>query len=432
MKVTTTALSIHEIGRRANQEDSLYPDRGAESFSSGLYILCDGMGGHSAGEVASGTIAQEMASYLGEHYREGAPFTEALFQSALNYAHDILDTKDDGAVRKMGTTLTFLFFHPGGAFVAHMGDSRVYQIRPSSGSVLFKTKDHSLVNDLLSLGEITPEQARTSPQKNVITRAIQAGQGRRTKADCANLSDIRPGDYFYMCSDGMLEEMEDVNLVNILSMDASDERKRSILIERTKENRDNHSAHIIKVLSVDGTFIQDTAPAPATSSEDDDSAERTTLPGGEMVRVESVREVTGMEPRPHHVKEPSSVKGEKVSDSFEREPRIPLEKDRDEETTQVGPLKPSSHDVPRSTHPAPVAKTPRPATRKSGNTVLSIIIGCLIALAVLVGGLFIYKSLKSKGARGSTVQKVDIGPEREATALLDGGTLSLFAGINDE
>ena len=252
MKIKTTALSIHELGQRSNQEDSLYPDKGRSTFSSDLYILCDGMGGHEKGEVASSTVCSVMSEYITENEIVGAEFTEDDFQTALDAAYDRLEILDDDSVKKMGTTLTFLKFHKGGCLAAHIGDSRIYQVRPSAKEVLFKTRDHSLVNDLVAIGEITEEEARTHSQKNVITRAIQPGQERRAIADIAHISDIEPGDYFFMCSDGILEQMTDENLVNILSMDNTDEKKREIITSVTEDNKDNHTAHIIRVLSVRG------------------------------------------------------------------------------------------------------------------------------------------------------------------------------------
>ena len=250
MDIKTTALSILELGQRTNQEDSLYPDKGREAFSSDLYILCDGMGGHEKGEVASSTVCAVMSEYIAANAPEGKEFTESDFRAALAAAYDRLDALDDDSPKKMGTTLTFLKFHGGGCLAAHIGDSRIYQVRPSSKEILFKTRDHSLVNDLITIGEITEEEARTHRQRNVITRAIQPGQERRAVADIAHLSDIAPGDYFFMCSDGILEQMTDNNLVNILSMDKPDEKKRDIIVKVTEDNKDNHSAHIIRVLSV--------------------------------------------------------------------------------------------------------------------------------------------------------------------------------------
>ena len=91
---------------------------------------------------------------------------------------------------------------------------------------------------------------RTSPQKNVITRAMQPGEDNRVRADIVHITNVQPGDYFYLCTDGMLEEMENDELVDILSSNQTDEAKRQQLIEATKNNHDNHSAYLIHVKEV--------------------------------------------------------------------------------------------------------------------------------------------------------------------------------------
>lgn len=250
MKIKNTARLIQELGQRANQEDSIFPPFSIEAVSQNCYILCDGMGGHSSGEVASKAVCETMGRHVNEYSGEYDYFGEKDFQRALDAAYDALDALDDGAENKMGTTLTFLKIHKGGCFVAHIGDSRVYQIRPSEKRVLFVTRDHSLVNDLVALGELTPEEAKVSNQKNVITRALQPHLERRPHADCINLTDVRPGDYFFLCSDGMLESTEDEELVNMLSMNCSDEEKIKMLLGVTRENRDNHSAILVNIEDV--------------------------------------------------------------------------------------------------------------------------------------------------------------------------------------
>ena len=249
MKIKTTYLSLHEIGQRTNQEDSLYPALGQIIRDNDLFILCDGMGGHDCGEVASQTVCQAMSAFILAH-----PETE--FETALDDAYDSLDAKDNNAEKKMGTTLSFIKFDEGQCLVAHIGDSRVYQIRPSEKKIIYVTRDHSLVNDLVACGELTPEEAKHSSQKNIITRAMQPHQERRTKADVAVLKDIRVGDYFYMCSDGMLEISEDEDIVNVLSLNKTDEQKLNILKSVTKDNIDNHSAHLIHVVAVDDVHSQ--------------------------------------------------------------------------------------------------------------------------------------------------------------------------------
>lgn len=265
MKYKLKVYSIYEDGQRKDaagnphQEDSIFPAYGEEKDTDRLFILCDGMGGHDAGEVASSTVCQAMSeSILKDGHDADGIFTQKDFENALDAAFKALDDKDTGAEKKMGTTMTFLKLHTKGATIAHIGDSRVYHLRPGKNgeqtSILKETEDHSLVNDLIKTGELTREEAQHSRQKNVITRAMQPHMDRRPKADLYFTDDIKAGDFFYLCSDGMLEqpEMEDgTSIRNVFSeMGGDDEHKVEILKAVTEKNRDNHSAIIVHILEV--------------------------------------------------------------------------------------------------------------------------------------------------------------------------------------
>lgn len=259
MKYRLDVYNIWELGTRKKQEDSIFPKYGKAKMSDRLFVLCDGMGGHSAGDVASGTVCQTMGqSVLNSCPDVEGVFTDDTFQSALDDAFDALDAKDNGSTMKMGTTLAFLKLHAKGATIAHIGDSRVYHIRPGKDvndtKIIYQTQDHSLVNDLIKIGELTKEEAKHSKQKNVITRAIQPNMGHRTKADLYHTQDILSDDYFMLCSDGILEQMEDDNLRFIFSSKGGNpERKMDILKKVTSENKDNHSAIVVHILEVEGT-----------------------------------------------------------------------------------------------------------------------------------------------------------------------------------
>ena len=162
--------SIYELGHRSNQEDFLYPSVGSATADSRLFILCDGMGGHEHGEVASKTIALALAEFLNQHADYSTVIDDNTLYSALKYAYSKIDVLDDGADRKMGTTLCLLLFHRGGATVMHVGDSRIYQLR--KGKKVFRTFDHSRVFEMVEQGMMTEEQARQSSFSNVITRAL--------------------------------------------------------------------------------------------------------------------------------------------------------------------------------------------------------------------------------------------------------------------
>ena len=274
MKYKLKVYTIWEFGQRVDaegnphQEDCTFPLPGNVKDTDRLFILCDGMGGHDAGEVASATVCETMGhSVLKAQPDAEGDFTDSMFQQALTNAFEALDSKDTGAAKKMGTTMTFLKLHSHGCTIAHMGDSRVYHIRPGKNAsdtrILFQTKDHSLVNDLIAIGELTEEEAKNSRQKNVITRAMQPHMEHRPKADVYHSADIQPGDYFYLCSDGMLENMENPQICyNFSETAGTDEEKVHRLTQATSENRDNHTAIIVHIMEVIDP-IEGKKPTPA-------------------------------------------------------------------------------------------------------------------------------------------------------------------------
>lgn len=243
-----TPLAIHELGKRDNQEDFIYPVLRKANADDSLFIVCDGMGGHEHGEVASSTFANALARFFEGRVSPDVVLADQTLIDGIEFAYSQLDAVDDGNLKKMGTTLTLLYFHRGGVTAAHIGDSRIYHIRPGKG-LLYVSRDHSLVFDLFQSGEITYDEMRTHSSKNVITRAVQPGKENRVQPDIIHITDVQPGDYFYMCSDGMLEQMEDDELVQLLSAKGSDEKKRQQLIAATADNSDNHSAYLIHIES---------------------------------------------------------------------------------------------------------------------------------------------------------------------------------------
>ena len=263
-------LAIQQLGSRSNQEDSIFPSQGQATADDRLFILCDGMGGHESGEVASSTVCQTISNFILSHLKDDEPLSDEVFEDAVAAAYAAVDEQDSTGLKKMGTTLTFLCFHKGGCTAAHIGDSRIYHVRPATNEILYRSRDHSLVYDLFEVGEISREELKTAKNKNVITRVIMAHQERPSKADIVHITNIEPGDYFYLCSDGMLEQMEDRELMEIFCSDKSDEQKCNILIGETIDNSDNHSAYIIRIESVereegDSRFLDNEAAARAAN-----------------------------------------------------------------------------------------------------------------------------------------------------------------------
>ena len=235
-------LSFSEIGKKDNQEDYLFPSHADKC--SRVFIMCDGMGGHDNGEVASMTAATVLGTYLDSCSEINIP----VFEAGLEKAYDALDDIDTNSSKKPGTTLTCLCFNDNSFLVAHIGDSRVYHIRPSQynptlkrGGILYQSSDHSLVNDLLKAGELTEDEARDFPQKNIITKAMQPHLEKRYKADVYQFDDVKGGDYFFICSDGILEQLSNDSLCRILAEKNLDDKEKlheikSICDGKTKDN----------------------------------------------------------------------------------------------------------------------------------------------------------------------------------------------------
>ena len=241
--------AIWELGQRDNQEDSIFPMFGKATDDDRLFILCDGMGGHEHGEVASQTVCKAMSNAILSLDKQS--FTDDDLLDALQVVYRQLDSLDNSHLKKMGTTLCLLYFHSGGVTAAHIGDSRIYHVRPKENRILYQSRDHSLVYDLYQAGEISYDEMRTSTQKNIITRAIQPGEENRVRPAIVHITDIQPGDYFYICSDGMLEQMSNEELCHLLTSDGSDEKKRMQLVAATSDNKDNHSAYLIHIKKVE-------------------------------------------------------------------------------------------------------------------------------------------------------------------------------------
>lgn len=240
------------LGQRGNQEDALFPSLDEATSARRVFMVCDGMGGHEHGEVASRCVAETigtLASAVGECTVEVMRQT---FEDALDEAYrrlDALDADGGGRGRTMGTTLTFLAFCTDGVLVGHIGDSRVYQFRRGQG-VVFRTRDHSLVEDLIAAGELTPDEARSHPRRNIITRAVQPHQESPARATFRVLTEVRRGDLFLLCSDGVTEQLEDAALAEILLDDASLEQRMQTLVEecQRRETRDNHTGYLLEVV----------------------------------------------------------------------------------------------------------------------------------------------------------------------------------------
>lgn len=248
--------AVSERGGRINNEDALYPQPERVTAGQRLFMVCDGVGGAERGEVASALACESMQTYFSTFLSDSDP-TPAFIQKAIAYTEATFSsyTKEHPEATGMATTLTLAYIGSSGITMAHIGDSRIYYLR--KGEILFRTEDHSLVNSLVRIGEITEEQARTHPRKNVILRAIQ-GVEAPTEADVATWEEAQAGDYLFLCTDGVLERVDDEALSAIFrGASGPADIKEALLAACDGKSRDNFSFYIIPIQKVsDNTGVK--------------------------------------------------------------------------------------------------------------------------------------------------------------------------------
>jgi serine/threonine protein phosphatase PrpC len=203
-----------EVGRvRKINEDAYYvPGRDQDLL---LFMVADGMGGHQAGDIASKEALKAMVEFFNKQpddsYKQNMP--KAL-SDAISYTNDkvfnIANKTSEYA--GMGTTMSVVVITGSKMYTAHIGDSRVYIYREAK--LLRLTEDHSIVAELIKNGELTEEQAKTHPQRNIITRAV--GTDYNVSADIAEW-DLYPGDVILLCTDGLTGLVSDEEILKYVS-----------------------------------------------------------------------------------------------------------------------------------------------------------------------------------------------------------------------
>ncbi len=273
--------SFCQRGERANQEDARFPDCDAPQGCKPAFVVCDGVGGQAKGEVASRTVADAIGTYM-EGVDLTKDFTPEDFSKVLSHAYSALHRKMQGDTREMATTMTFVCFSAAGAFCAHIGDSRIYHVRPGVG-IMYRSEDHSLVNALVHSGNLTPEGAINHPNSNIITRCMAyVDKGADAPAATAmQIEDVEGGDYFFLCTDGVLHCVEDSELLAILSSDRTDKEKIDLIAEKSRHSSDNNTAYLIGVEEV----ISDQSQSVMGESATDDGTGMTGVPTAPLDRA---------------------------------------------------------------------------------------------------------------------------------------------------
>jgi PPM family protein phosphatase len=242
-------ISIYQKGRRAKNEDYIFPEHGKAQPNDQLFMVCDGMGGPPKGEVASELCCKTVAEFFQQ--KENPPAKAEVLEDALYQVYKALQNyaQQHPESERLGTTFTFLQNSPQGILLAWCGDSRIYHIR--NGKILFQSKDHSYVQELIDEGEIFLEEALHHPMRNIISRAVTAQKA--VKPDIQLVKEVQAGDHFLLCSDGVLEYYGDPLVLETLFHTQKEPDKIIEQMEQTcqKYCSDNFSAYLLTVREVE-------------------------------------------------------------------------------------------------------------------------------------------------------------------------------------
>jgi protein phosphatase len=243
-----------EIGHaRENNEDKFdfyEPDEEPLLAARGsVYLVCDGMGGHNAGQIASELAAKQ---FLHAYYHLGGAAQEAARHAILQAHHYIAEMASKVPSRYgMGTTLTALILKQDEGILAHVGDSRCYRLREGAFEQL--SRDHTLVAHLAAQGILTPEQAKYHPQRNVIRQAVGVADPSEPLEPDIETFALQAGDLYLLCSDGLTDMVDDAEIEAILR-DEPPTRAAWRLVDRALANggRDNITVVLVRIMALEG------------------------------------------------------------------------------------------------------------------------------------------------------------------------------------
>ena len=235
--------SATDVGqKRKMNQDYVFTSEDAVGNLPNLFVVADGMGGHNAGDFASSHAVE----ILVDEIRKDADYNPVkVIRHAIETANTeiIEQAQKDESLRGMGTTMVVSTIVGQYAYVANVGDSRLYVVQ---GQIQQITKDHSLVQEMVRLGEISPEEARNHRDKNIITRAL--GAEKTVDIDFFDLK-LEAGDTILMCSDGLSNMVDDRKLEEIIldsEMELTEKGKTLIREANLNGGKDNIAIILIE------------------------------------------------------------------------------------------------------------------------------------------------------------------------------------------
>lgn len=243
-----TFSMTHAGMRRETNQDYMYTSEIPVGNLPNLFLVADGMGGHAAGDYASRFTVEKVVDYARQSAKREPV---AILRAAVKEANELLlaQASTDPQKEGMGTTLVAAVVDNDRLYVANVGDSRLYVLNQEK--IVQITRDHSLVEEMVRLGEMDKEEAKDHPDKHIITRAI--GVFADVHVDFFETV-IKPGDLILMCSDGLTNMVDDENIRQIVRGQRDIAERTEKLIETANRNggRDNITVVIVEPYSNGG------------------------------------------------------------------------------------------------------------------------------------------------------------------------------------
>ncbi|MBS1228490.1 MAG: protein serine/threonine phosphatase [Proteobacteria bacterium] len=248
MPIRIDACVAHNQGDRQEQQDrvALFPHPRGGGVA--LAVVADGMGGHAGGALAAQQVIYTARNNL-EQFSARSESPQSLLEASLDEAHLLIKASRFMNEKDPHSTAVMLVLQPGQASWAHCGDSRLYRFR--GGEPLFRTTDHSYVEQLVAKGKITPEQALVHPNRNILMTSL--GGNEAPRIDFGEAHDLQAGDSFLLCSDGLWTYFDDVELAGVIAATSARQASEQLIGRaraRAVGDGDNISLAILKLVAV--------------------------------------------------------------------------------------------------------------------------------------------------------------------------------------
>jgi protein phosphatase len=376
--------------KRPLNEDSMLVDTERRIFA-----VADGVGGAQAGEVASQTAVEVLAEAF-RHHKDGDDI-EDLMEIAIQRANASIYqmSHEQRQLSMMATTIVALHLDGRHATIGHVGDSRLYRLRPD-GRLERETEDHSVVEEEVRAGRMSPEQAANHPSRNVISRALGAEQA--VEVDMKTI-EVEDGTVFLLCSDGITRHIPDEEINALLNgggtLDAACEEMKRRCYERGAE--DNLTAVIVRI----GSQGRTASPAPA--AEDDERTLLTERPAQASAGTGQLHNVATSTRQFQNPLTTSASHRLPDTNAASRAGNSKLRINTEEAVTPEAPAAPVVKEAAAQTRPAQAERSP---TGRAGRW-LGVLLLLLAASAVAFYGGIRYQQNKTPGAEAATVSNTN-------------------------